>query len=95
MGSVIDELLEEGKRQGIEQGIKQGIKQGIEQGIEQGIKQGREQERVRTVGLLLAMHSPETLLHAPQFQPFGYMQADIDAALALNLPGTASQNVLS
>ena len=83
MGSVIDELLEEGKRQGIEQGIKQGI------------EQGREQERVRTVGLLLAMHSPETLLHAPQFQPFGYMQADIDAALALNLPGTASQNVLS
>ena len=95
MGSVIDELLEEGKRQGIEQGIKQGIEQGIEQGIKQGIEQGREQERVRTVGLLLAMHSPETLLHAPQFQPFGYMQADIDAALALNLPGTASQNVLS
>jgi predicted transposase YdaD len=91
MGSVIEELLEEGREEGREEGIGIGRKEGEKKGREEG----REEERVRTVGLLLAMHSPETLLHAPQFQPFGYMQADIDAALALNLPGTASQNVLS
>lgn len=51
---------------------------------EEGREEGREEERVRTIGLLLATHTPDALLHDPMFSPFGYTQADIDAALALS-----------
>ena len=55
----------------------------------------RAEERIRMIELLLNGNSPNSLLYAPQFQPFGYAQTEIDAALALNLPGTSSQSVLS
>ncbi|MBQ9371482.1 MAG: hypothetical protein IJU03_04765 [Thermoguttaceae bacterium] len=51
---------------------------------EGGREEGREEGRVQTIGLLLASHSPETLMHDPQFLPLGVTQAEIDAALALN-----------
>ena len=59
------------------------IEEIFQKGKEKGHAEGREEERVRTIGVLLSVHSPDVLLNDPQFSPLGYTQAEIDAAIAL------------
>ncbi len=59
------------------------IEEIFQKGKEKGHVEGREEERVRTIGVLLSVHSPDVLLNDPQFSPLGYTQAEIDAAIAL------------
>ena len=87
MSSVLEkfwgEKIKEERREAKQEGRKEGREEGREEGRKEGRKEGREEERVKTIGLLLVTHTPYELLHAPQFHPLGYTQADIDAALAL------------
>ncbi|MBQ9372886.1 MAG: hypothetical protein IJU03_11920 [Thermoguttaceae bacterium] len=71
MGGVIEEIFQKGKEKGYAEGYAEGY------------SEGRKEERVRTIGVLLTIHSPDVLLNDPQFSPLGYAQAEIDAALAL------------
>ncbi|EJA7385391.1 Rpn family recombination-promoting nuclease/putative transposase [Salmonella enterica] len=56
MGTIAQQLKEEGIQLGLQQGIQQGIQQGFEQGIEQGIEQERlaaQQKLLETAYALL------------------------------------------
>ncbi|EBF1116592.1 Rpn family recombination-promoting nuclease/putative transposase [Salmonella enterica] len=56
MGTIAQQLKEEGIQLGIQQGIQQSIQQGIQQGIEQGIEQARlvaQQKLLETAYALL------------------------------------------
>ncbi|EDQ5840286.1 Rpn family recombination-promoting nuclease/putative transposase [Salmonella enterica subsp. enterica] len=56
MGTIAQQLKEEGIQQGIQQGLQQGLQQGIEQGIQQGIEQERlaaQQKLLETAWALL------------------------------------------
>ena len=87
MSSVLEkfwgEKIKEERREAKQEGRKEGREEGRKEGRKEGREEGREEERVKTIGLLLVTHTPYELLHAPQFHPLGYTQADIDAALAL------------
>ena len=49
----------------------------------EGREEGREEERKRTVGMLLATFTADSLLHDPKLSHFAVTQAEIDAATSI------------
>ena len=76
-------IRSEAKKRALKKGYSEEFAEEYAKGYAEGYSEGRKEERVRTIGVLLTIHSPDVLLNDPQFSPLGYAQAEIDAALAL------------
>ena len=62
--------------------MKEIMKDICEEEREEGRAEGEAKERSRTVGLLLATFSADSLLNDPMFSRLGVTQAEIDAVTA-------------
>ncbi len=82
MTDVMKEIMRDICEEEREEGRAEGLAEGLAKGEARGLAKGEAKERSRTVGLLLATFSADSLLNDPMFSRLGVTQAEIDAATA-------------